>query len=88
MIDNVFIVDSIFLIVCFHVVIDSAAIFMDFKAAFPSVWFAYIFRCLKTAGVPKHVRTAISRLYVKQWHKLRMFNLAQWIFMIESGVKQ
>ena len=65
-----------------------ALVFFDFKAAFPSIAWAFLFAVLVALGVPAEAIRFIERLYTKCTHYIRHRGMRYKVFDIRSGILQ
>ena len=66
----------------------AATFLFDFKAAFPSLSRAFIFRTLETVGIPPHIVAAIQALYSNNDHVLKIQGQCYPAFRAAAGVRQ
>ena len=67
---------------------DSAAVFLDFASAFPSVSQEYIHASLQRSGVPRKMRNAFRALYHENKCKISLKGGSFGGFSMTSGVRQ
>lgn len=67
---------------------NTAAIFFDFAAAFPSLSRRYLFAALETIGIPFTVTHAIKELYRNNFHYIKLQGVIYPGFTVTAGVRQ
>jgi hypothetical protein len=67
---------------------DGTLILIDLTAAFPSLGREYMFRTLKTQGVPDSFINAIGKLYTNNKNFIKLDGKTSEAFTVKSGVRQ
>jgi len=88
MLENVLRIDTLMHYMSIAGFAKAAAIFFDFKAAFPSIAHQYLFEILQASGIPSTIIRIIKKLYHRNWHVIKLAGKTFVGPLILAGVRQ
>ena len=88
LIDNVLDIDTAMVVCSMTEYKRAAAVFFDFRAAFPSLCVKYLFAALEAMNMPPMIVRAIKQLYQDNYHDILINGRVFPGFTVKSGVRQ